>query len=102
MTNREEQLQMAAAKWERLTIANDQMFSMVMENNEICLELLQRIFPELAIKQVARTAIQKQVNAPLDARTVRFDVYLQDDQGPISSKCRLPTTKTFPTACGIT
>lgn len=28
---------------------------------------------------MARTAIQKQVNAPLDAR-VRFDVYLQDDQ----------------------
>lgn len=50
MTNREEQLQIAAAKWERLTIANDQMFSMVMENNEICLELLRRIFPELAIK----------------------------------------------------
>ena len=80
MINREEQLQMAAAKWKRLTIANDQIFSMVMENSEICLELLHRIFPELAIKRVARTAIQKQVNAPLDARTVRFDVYLQDDQ----------------------
>lgn len=80
MTNRKEQLQLAAAKWERLIIANDQMFSMVMENNKICLELLRRIFPELVIKRVARTAIQKQVNTPLDARTVRFDVYLQDDQ----------------------
>ncbi|WHO86055.1 Rpn family recombination-promoting nuclease/putative transposase [Limosilactobacillus oris] len=79
MTKRE-QLQAAAAKWEQLTIANDQMFSMVMENNDICLELLRRIFPELAIKRVARAAIQKQVNAPLDARTVRFDVYLEDDQ----------------------
>lgn len=58
MINREEQLQMAATKWQRLTISNDQMFSMVMENNEICLELLHRIFPELAIKRVARTAIQ--------------------------------------------
>lgn len=79
MTKRE-QLQIAAAKWEQLTIANDQMFSMVMENNDICLELLRRIFPELAIKRVTRAAIQKQVNAPLDARTVRFDVYLEDDQ----------------------
>lgn len=79
MTKRE-QLQAAAAKWEQLTIANDQMFSMVMENNDICLELLRRIFPELAIKRVARAAIQKQVNDPLDARTVRFDVYLEDDQ----------------------
>ena len=45
MTKRE-QLQAAAAKWEQLTIANDQMFSMVMENNDICLELLRRIVPE--------------------------------------------------------
>ena len=46
---REEQKQSLADKWEQLTIANDQMFSMVMENDAICLELLRRIFPELVI-----------------------------------------------------
>lgn len=77
---REEQLRSIADKWEQLTIANDQMFSMVMENDAICLELLRRIFPELVIDRVKRATVQKQVNAPLDTRTVRFDAYIRDDQ----------------------
>ncbi|WP_242364310.1 Rpn family recombination-promoting nuclease/putative transposase [Limosilactobacillus antri] len=78
--NREHELTRLAQQWEELTIANDRMFSMVMENNAICRELLRRIFPELAIDRVQRVAVQKQVNAPLDARAVRFDVYIRDDQ----------------------
>lgn len=78
--NREHGLTRLAQQWEELTIANDRMFSMVMENNAICRELLRRIFPELAIDRVQRVTVQKQVNTPLDARTVRFDVYIRDDQ----------------------
>lgn len=78
--NREHELTRLAHQWEELTIANDRMFSMVMENNAICRELLRRIFPELAIDRVQRVTVQKQVNTPLDARTVRFDVYIRDDQ----------------------
>ena len=76
----EQQLQKLEKQWEKLTIADDRMSSMVMENNDLCQELLQRIFPELKIRRVQRVAIQKQVNTPLDARTVRFDVYIRDDQ----------------------
>lgn len=72
--NREHELTRLAQQWEELTIANDRMFSMAMENNAICRELLRRIFPELAIDRVQRVTVQKQVNTPLDARTVRFDV----------------------------
>lgn len=75
--NREHELTRLAQQWEELTIANDRMFSMVMENNAICRELLRRILPELAIDRVQRVTVQKQVNTPLDARTVRFDVYIQ-------------------------
>lgn len=78
--NREHELTRLAQQWEELTIANDRMFSMVMENNAICRELLRRIFPELAIDRVQQVTVQKQVNTPLDARTVRFDVYIRDDQ----------------------
>ena len=78
--NREHELTRLAQQWEELTIANDRMFSMAMENNAICRELLRRIFPELAIDRVQRVTMQKQVNTPLDARTVRFDVYIRDDQ----------------------
>lgn len=78
--NREHELTRLAQQWEELTIANDRMFSMAMENNAICRELLRRIFPELAIDRVQRVTVQKQANTPLDARTVRFDVYIRDDQ----------------------
>lgn len=78
--NREHELTRLAQQWEELTIANDRMFSMVMENNAICRELLRRIFPELAIDWVQRVTVQKQVNTSLDARTARFDVYIRDDQ----------------------
>ena len=78
--NREHELTRLAQQWEELTIANDRMFSMAMENNAICRELIRRIFPELAIDRVQRVTVQKQVNTPLDARTVRFDVYIRDDQ----------------------
>ena len=64
--NREHELTRLAQQWEELTIANDRMFSMAMENNAICRE--------------QRVTVQKQVNTPLDARTVRFDVYIRDDQ----------------------
>ncbi|WP_157055085.1 hypothetical protein [Limosilactobacillus frumenti] len=37
-------------KWQSLTIKDDTMFGIVMENQDICLELLRRILPELDIK----------------------------------------------------
>jgi predicted transposase/invertase (TIGR01784 family) len=83
MSNREQEMQAAAAKWERLTLADDRMFGMVMEDEQICLEVLQRIFPELKIKQVQQVATQKQVNTSLDVKSPRFDVFVRDDQGRI-------------------
>ena len=55
----EQQLQKLEKQWEKLTIADDRMSSMVMENNDICRELLQRIFPELRIRRVQRVADPK-------------------------------------------
>ena len=83
MSSREQERRAAAAKWERLTLANDRMFGMVMEDEQICLQLLQQIFPELKIKSIQRVATQKQVNTTLGVKSPRFDVYLQDDQNRI-------------------
>lgn len=43
--NREHELTRLAQQWEELTIANDRMFSMVMENNAICRETAPADFP---------------------------------------------------------
>ncbi|MCH3921342.1 Rpn family recombination-promoting nuclease/putative transposase [Limosilactobacillus sp.] len=83
MSSREQERRAAAAKWERLTLANDRMFGMVMEDEQICLQLLQQIFPELKIKSIQRVATQKQVNTTLGVKSPRFDVYVQDDQNRI-------------------
>lgn len=54
MDYRESYLKQLEEKWEHLTITNDIMFGMVMENEQICLELIQRSLPELNIKAISR------------------------------------------------
>ncbi|MCH3922666.1 Rpn family recombination-promoting nuclease/putative transposase [Limosilactobacillus sp.] len=79
-TSWEAQLQAASTKWEHLTLADDRMFGMVMEDNQICLEVLRRIFPQLNIQHVQQVETQKQVNTMLGVKAPRFDVYVRDDQ----------------------
>ena len=51
-----------------------------MENEQICLELIQRSLPELNIKAISRITPQKQITGPISARTVRFDVFVRDEE----------------------
>lgn len=39
-------------KWEDLSISNDFLFGKVMQNPELCKELLQRILPDLKIDRI--------------------------------------------------
>ena len=39
-------------KWEELSISNDFLFGKVMQNPELCKELLQRILPDLKIDRI--------------------------------------------------
>ena len=56
------------------------MFGMVMGNEQICLELIQRSLPELNIKAISRITPQKQITGPISAWTVRFDVFVRDEE----------------------
>ena len=38
--------------WEELSISNDFLFGKVMQNPELCKELLQRILPDLNIERI--------------------------------------------------
>lgn len=68
-------------KWNDLKISNDVMFGMVMENQDICLKLIQCSVPELNVKEIRFSQTQRTVNGPIDARGSRFDVYARDGQG---------------------
>ena len=67
-------------KWEELSLSNDFLFGKVMQNPELCKELLQRILPDLKIDRIEYPELQKSINVDMDARSVRLDVYVKDEK----------------------
>ena len=61
-------------QWENLTLANDFMFGRVMQNENLCAELLRRILPDIKIERVVFPELQKHSRQGFDLRGVRFDV----------------------------
>lgn len=69
--------------WEELGICNDFLFGKVMQNPELCKELLKRILPELEIERIEYPELQKTIKFDADAKSVRFDVYVRDEKQTI-------------------
>lgn len=69
--------------WCTIKISNDFLFGKVMQDPELCKELLQRILPELDIDHVEYPELQKTINEDLDAKGVRLDVYVNDEKGTV-------------------
>lgn len=69
--------------WESLGISNDFMFGKIMQDAELCKELLQRILPDLEIDHIEYPEAQKSIRADVDAKSVRLDVYVRDGKGTI-------------------
>lgn len=84
-------------KWEELSISNDFLFGKVMQNPELCKELLQRILPELEIDRIEYPELQKGIKSDLDARSVRLDVYVKDDKEVVYDiEMQVSNTKELP------
>ena len=71
------------AKWEDLSISNDFLFGKVMQDAELCKELLQRILPELDIDHVEYPELQKTIKEDFEAKGIRLDVYVNDGKGTV-------------------
>ena len=73
--NEEEQINIETRQtsWEELSISNDFLFGKVMQNPELCKELLQRILPDLDIDHVEYPELQKTIKENFDAKGVRLD-----------------------------
>lgn len=63
-------------------ITDDLVFGHIMSNKKNCLELLQRIFPELHLTKV-NVISQYDGNIGLEAKNIRLDVWAQNDQGRV-------------------
>ena len=73
------------------------MFGKVMQNPELCRELLQRIFPKLAIDRVEYPEPQKSIRPDADAKSVRLDVYVKDGMGTVYDiEMQITDTKELP------
>ncbi|WP_225209611.1 Rpn family recombination-promoting nuclease/putative transposase [Limosilactobacillus avistercoris] len=66
--------------WQNAGLTNDFIFSKVFLDPQITLELLRRIFPELIIKKVKLLNSQQELKNAPDAKGVRFDIYVEDEQ----------------------
>lgn len=65
-------------RWEEAGLTDDFIFSKVFLDPEITLELLRRIFPELAIEGIKILNSQQEFKSTYDAKSVRFDIYVED------------------------
>ena len=67
--------------WLDTGIENDFIFYYVMKDNpDICLELLQMIFPGLGIKSIELVEAQKVIEEAHNVHGVRLDVYAEDSE----------------------
>ncbi|MEH2957408.1 Rpn family recombination-promoting nuclease/putative transposase [Candidatus Merdisoma sp. JLR.KK006] len=83
--------------WEELGISNDFLFGKVMQNPELCKELLQRILPDLNIERIEYPELQKNINVDMDAHSVRLDVYVKDDKETVYDiEMQVSDTKELP------
>ena len=83
--------------WESLGIANDFMFGKVMQDTELCRDLLQRILPDLEIDHVEYPEAQKAIRSDIDAKSVRLDVYVKDGKGTVYDiEMQVADTKELP------
>lgn len=67
-------------KWESLDSSNDFLFGKVMQNPDLCKELLQRILPDLDIERIEYPELQKSIKEGAESKGVRLDVYVKDDK----------------------
>ena len=83
--------------WEELSISNDFLFGKVMQEAELCKELLQRILPDLGIGHIEYPELQKGIRPDADAKSIRLDVYVKDGRGTVYDvEMQVTDTKELP------
>ncbi|MBR0185341.1 MAG: Rpn family recombination-promoting nuclease/putative transposase [Synergistaceae bacterium] len=70
----------ADRQWENLKLSNDFLFGKVMQDIEICSEMLRRILPAANIGKIRSVQIQAPIRSGVDSRGVRFDTLIDADE----------------------
>jgi len=75
-----EKIQNIGTNWEDLGLSNDFLFGKVMQNPELCKEMLHRILPDIQIDHIEYPELQKSIKSDVDAKSIRLDLYVKDDK----------------------
>lgn len=78
--------------YSKLTFANDFIFAKVMRNKTLCKKLLEVIL-HIEIKELEYVEEQKAIDEKADAKSVRLDVYVNDDKETVYN-IEMQTTNT--------
>ncbi len=70
---------MQAKAWEDLKISDDFLFGKVMRNPDLCKRMLEIIL-DIKIERIEYPEEQKVIDIAVDAKSVRLDIYVMDDQ----------------------
>lgn len=70
-------------KYEELTFADNFMFTRILYHNpDLCKGILEMILGK-RIHHLKQAAVEKTIDVRFDAKSVRFDVYTEDDEGSV-------------------
>ena len=69
-------------KYEELTLASDFLFCKIMQDPELCKEMLQRIMG-VKLGKVEVINVQKPIDTTFDGKSIRLDIYAEDEVGII-------------------
>ena len=62
---------------EELTFTDDYMFGAIMQNEEICKGVIERLL-HIKVEKLELITLQKDISPYYETRGVRFDVYVKD------------------------
>lgn len=66
--------------WQNLTITDDFIFGKIMQDSELCMELLRRIFPQYDIERIEYIKVQEVIRPDREAKGIQMDVFIKDNK----------------------
>ena len=72
----------ASKIWENLTIADNFIFQKVMRKKRLCKRFIEKIL-HIKIRKIMFPETEKGINVRRDSKSVRLDVYVEDDKGTL-------------------
>ena len=82
---------MAIKAYDELTIQDNFIFQKIMRNKRICMQTLERLL-NIDVKDISYPEEEKSINVRLDSKSIRLDVYVNDDKGSVYN-IEMQTTK---------